>query len=142
MQVIIGSTLSLRPEDRMNEARVLQWPVCTCSSTVAIPPRRQVHHLLTVNTPHLVCLDLLLIPLSGKGLAQLTTESLTKGLQVTEANPMLGVESRANLLRGLGQSLLAHPDIFGETGRPGNAVGKFHTWDIVNSGSSILQITY
>lgn len=38
---------------------------------------------------------------------------------------MLGVDSRANLLRGLGRSLLAHPDIFGEAGRPGNAVGKF-----------------
>ncbi|UPX09835.1 uncharacterized protein EKO05_0000516 [Ascochyta rabiei] len=58
----------------------------------------------------------------GKGLAQLTTETLAKGLQVTESNPMLGVESRANLLRGLGKSLLAHPDIFGAAGRPGNAV--------------------
>lgn len=37
---------------------------------------------------------------------------------------MLGVEPRANLLRELGKSLLAHPDIFGEAGRPGNAVGK------------------
>lgn len=43
---------------------------------------------------------------------------------MTDSNPMLGVESRANLLRGLGKSLLAHSDIFGETGRPGNAVGK------------------
>ena len=62
--------------------------------------------------------------IAGKGLAQLTTDALAKGLQVTESNPMLGVDSRANLLRGLGKSLLAHPDIFGETGRPGNAVGK------------------
>ena len=62
--------------------------------------------------------------ISGKGLAQLSTEALAKGLQVTDSNPMLGVESRADLLRGLGKSLLAHPDIFGETGRPGNAVGK------------------
>jgi hypothetical protein len=63
------------------------------------------------------------VPLvDGKGLAQLTTDALAKGLQVTESNPMLGVDSRANLLRGLGKSLLAHPDIFGEAGRPGNAV--------------------
>ncbi|KAF3045024.1 hypothetical protein E8E12_004391 [Didymella heteroderae] len=58
----------------------------------------------------------------GKGLAQLSTEALAKGLQVTNSNPMLGVESRANLLRGLGRSLLAHPQVFGEAGRPGNAV--------------------
>lgn len=54
----------------------------------------------------------------------MSTGALAKGLQVTDSNPMLGVESRANLLRGLGKSLLAHPEIFGETGRPGNAVGK------------------
>ena len=64
---------------------------------------------------------------AGKGLAQLSTETLAEGLQVTDSNPMLGVESRANLLRALGRSLLAHPDIFGENGRPGNAVGKHIT---------------
>lgn len=69
-------------------------------------------------------LELSLMRTAGKGLAQLTTDALAKGLQVTDSNPMLGVDSRANLLRGLGRSLLAHPDIFGEAGRPGNAVGK------------------
>jgi hypothetical protein len=71
--------------------------------------------------------------IAGKGLAQLTTDALAKGLQVTESNPMLGVDSRANLLRGLGKSLLAHPDIFGEAGRPGNAVGKLLIFDLSNS---------
>jgi hypothetical protein len=61
---------------------------------------------------------------AGKGLAQLTTDALADGLQVTDKNPMLGVESRANLLRSLGKSLLAHPDVFGAEGRPGNVVGK------------------
>ena len=37
---------------------------------------------------------------------------------------MLGVEPRAVLLRSLGESLLAHPNIFGPEGRPGNLVGK------------------
>jgi len=36
---------------------------------------------------------------------------------------MLGVNSRAALLRGLGKSLLAHPDVFGVEGRPGHLVG-------------------
>jgi hypothetical protein len=36
---------------------------------------------------------------------------------------MPGVNSRAELLRSLGASLKANPDIFGETGRPGNIVG-------------------
>jgi hypothetical protein len=37
---------------------------------------------------------------------------------------MLGIESRAGLLRGLGASLLSHSEIFGVEGRPGNIVGK------------------
>ncbi|KAK9423244.1 putative DUF1688 domain-containing protein [Seiridium unicorne] len=58
----------------------------------------------------------------GKGLEQLTTEDLTKGFQVTNKNPMLGIESRAALLRSLGTSLLAHPNVFGPDGRPGKLV--------------------
>ncbi|KAI2469467.1 DUF1688 domain-containing protein [Annulohypoxylon bovei var. microspora] len=58
----------------------------------------------------------------GKGLEQLTTDALTAGFQVSDSNPMLGVDSRAALLRSLGTSLLAHSDVFGADGRPGNLV--------------------
>ncbi|KAF2115013.1 DUF1688 domain-containing protein [Lophiotrema nucula] len=60
----------------------------------------------------------------GKGLEQLATEVLVEGFQVSESNPMLGIDSRADLLRKLGTSLLAHPDVFGDQGRPGALVGK------------------
>ncbi len=49
---------------------------------------------------------------------------LGTGFQVSGSNPMLGVDSRAALLRSLGQSLVAHADIFGAEGRPGNLVGE------------------
>lgn len=42
---------------------------------------------------------------------------------MSDKNPMLGVESRAELLRSLGQSLLDNSDLFGAEGRPGNLVG-------------------
>ncbi|KAL4747498.1 hypothetical protein BDW72DRAFT_15103 [Aspergillus terricola var. indicus] len=58
----------------------------------------------------------------GEGLKNLTGEKLKAGFQVSEANEMLGVESRAALLNRLGESLLAHPQVFGREGRPGNAV--------------------
>ncbi|KAI5918673.1 DUF1688 domain-containing protein [Camillea tinctor] len=58
----------------------------------------------------------------GKGLEGLTTEALSAGFQVTDSNPMLGVSSRAALLRSLGQSLLSHTDVFGAEGRPGKLV--------------------
>ena len=72
----------------------------------------------------------------------MTTEALAKGLQVTESNAMLGVESRAKLLRGLGKSLLTHPDIFGKAGRPGNAVGRSMSTSAIEHHCSLLpQIT-
>ncbi|OJD20871.1 hypothetical protein ACJ73_07792 [Blastomyces percursus] len=58
----------------------------------------------------------------GKGLEQLTTEVLAEGFQVSDSNPMLGVDSRAALLRSLGKSLLSHSEVFGKQGRPGNLV--------------------
>ncbi|KAH7175969.1 hypothetical protein EDB81DRAFT_771607 [Dactylonectria macrodidyma] len=59
---------------------------------------------------------------NGRGLERLETTVLAEGFQVSDGNPMLGVDSRAALLRSLGQSLLAHPDVFGAEGRPGNLV--------------------
>lgn len=54
----------------------------------------------------------------------MTDEKLATGFQVSDQNPILGVDSRAALLRSLGGSLLENPDVFGEQGRPGNLVGK------------------
>lgn len=54
----------------------------------------------------------------------MTNEKLATGFQVSDNNPILGLDSRAALLRSLGGSLLESPDIFGEQGRPGNLVGK------------------
>jgi hypothetical protein len=45
-------------------------------------------------------------------LASLSTETLLHGLQVRSDNPLIGLESRAELLRALGRLVLAHPDIF------------------------------
>ncbi|OAG12971.1 DUF1688-domain-containing protein [Paraphaeosphaeria sporulosa] len=58
----------------------------------------------------------------GKGLEQLTSSALATGFQISDRNPMLGVDSRTNLLKSLGTSLLAHSNVFGPEGRPGNIV--------------------
>ncbi|EDU50239.1 DUF1688 domain-containing protein [Pyrenophora tritici-repentis] len=63
----------------------------------------------------------------GKGLQDLKTEELARGFQISDTNPMLGVESRANLLRSLGTSLLSQPELFGKEGRPGNVVDYMKT---------------
>ncbi|KAI8933099.1 hypothetical protein NX059_009742 [Plenodomus lindquistii] len=58
----------------------------------------------------------------GNGLANLTTEALAEGFQISDSNPILGLESRADLLRSLGKALLSQPEVFGKEGRPGNVV--------------------
>ncbi|KAJ4296688.1 hypothetical protein N0V90_006736 [Kalmusia sp. IMI 367209] len=74
----------------------------------------------------------------GKGLEQLTTEALATGFQISGTNPMLGVDSRAHLLRSLGTSLLAHSDVFGAAGRPGNIVDYMLTATSDPASLSIL----
>lgn len=57
------------------------------------------------------------------GLSKVTVETLARGLQVSDANPMSGLEGRAGLLIRLG-SALKNAEIFGVDGRPGNMIGK------------------
>jgi len=57
------------------------------------------------------------------GLKTLTLKSLQKGFQITESNPMVGLEGRHGLLRRLSKALKEHPEYFGEeVHRPGNIV--------------------
>ncbi|HEY0113717.1 MAG TPA: DUF1688 family protein [Allosphingosinicella sp.] len=50
-------------------------------------------------------------------LTSLDTETLARGFQVAEDNPLAGLEGRADLLRRLGRQVQARPDLF--SGRPG-----------------------
>jgi hypothetical protein len=50
--------------------------------------------------------------------ASLGTETLAQGFQVSDDNPLAGLEGRANLLRRLGAQVAARPDLF-PGGRPG-----------------------
>jgi hypothetical protein len=57
----------------------------------------------------------------AQALAALTTEALAEGFQVSDANPLAGLEGRAALLRRLGDQCLKRPDLFAtaDTPRPG-----------------------
>jgi Protein of unknown function (DUF1688) len=57
------------------------------------------------------------------GLRKITVKSLEKGLQVSEDNPMPGLEGRAGLLMKLSHAM-ANTELFGPDGRPGNMIGK------------------
>jgi len=54
-------------------------------------------------------------------LANLTVSDLQRGLQVSDGNPLVGLDGRVELLRRLGQLVASKPDIFGrfDSPRPG-----------------------
>jgi hypothetical protein len=54
-------------------------------------------------------------------LANLSVADLKRGLQVSETNPLVGLEGRVDLLRRLGALVASRPDVFGrhDTARPG-----------------------
>ena len=54
-------------------------------------------------------------------LAEFTEEKLIRGFQVSDDNPLHGVAGRADLLRRLGRTIAAAPEVFGreDTPRPG-----------------------
>lgn len=68
--------------------------------------------------------ELTLVHFKGQGLAALRIDTFRKHFQITAGNEIIGDESRVSLLNSVGQSFLSLPEIFGETGRPGNLVGE------------------
>ena len=59
----------------------------------------------------------------SEGLRGLVTDHLASAFQVSEANPLVGLQERAILLRTLGEAMSEQPEAFGEDGRPS---GLFH----------------
>jgi len=58
----------------------------------------------------------------ARGLRTLTVQAMAKGLQVSESNPIDGLQGRTNLLIRLSDALL-NQDLFGPEARPGNMIG-------------------
>ncbi|OBZ89770.1 Uracil catabolism protein 4 [Choanephora cucurbitarum] len=60
------------------------------------------------------------------GLDNVTVKKMTEGFQVTETNPMVGLEGRSNLLKRLARVLeeqsVYFPSIYRESPRPGNLI--------------------
>jgi hypothetical protein len=57
------------------------------------------------------------------GMKRLDVATMARGLQVTETNPIDGLEGRTNLLLRLGQAL-QNQEVFGLDARPGNMLGN------------------
>jgi hypothetical protein len=60
-------------------------------------------------------------------LTRLDTEALARGFQISQDNPLAGLEGRARLLRRLGRQVEARPDLF-PGGRPGGLYDVLAAW--------------
>src|SRR3984885_2383888 len=62
-------------------------------------------------------------------LANFSVAELERGLQVSDVNPLIGLDGRVDLLRRLGALVAAKPDVFGshDTPRPGGLFDRYTT---------------
>ena len=69
-------------------------------------------------------------------LRDLSAETLRRGFQISDANPLVGIEGRMNLLRRLGKVVTEHADVYGQHDlpRPG---GLYDTLAAGSKGQSI-----
>lgn len=69
-------------------------------------------------------------------LARLTADTLRRGMQVCDDNPLVGLDGRADLLRRLGAHVMANPAVFGidDTPRPG---GLFDRLSALTRGGAL-----
>jgi hypothetical protein len=74
------------------------------------------------------------------GLKKLDIQTLARGLQVTDSNPLDGLQGRAGLLMKLGDAL-QNQEVFGLEQRPGNMLGMYGAC-IDISWANHLQITF
>ncbi|KIY69937.1 DUF1688-domain-containing protein [Cylindrobasidium torrendii FP15055 ss-10] len=71
----------------------------------------------------------------AEGLKKVTVSELSKLMQVSDSNPMVGLEGRTNLLINLSKAMSASPELFGADGRPGNLL------DFLESQSTVTGTT-
>jgi hypothetical protein len=78
----------------------------------------------------------------AQGLQGLTVDKLAQGFQVSQTNPLLGVEGRLELLQRLGRSLLREPHLFGqENPRPGNLVSYLLGSQVERQGTGFTALS-
>ena len=68
--------------------------------------------------------------LDAEGLEKLDRTALARGFQVSDSNPLVGLDARVSLLQALGRAMRHRPDVFGTPARFGRVI------DHVLDGSS------
>ena len=75
------------------------------------------------------------------GLQNLSSMQLAQAFQVTDSNPLVGLDGRVNLLRRLGKALAEQPEVFGaDPARVGNLYRFMHVAGIKSAQSAIKSV--
>jgi hypothetical protein len=69
----------------------------------------------------------------AQGLLRLSNMHLAQAFQVTDSNPLVGLDGRVNLLRRLGKALAEQPEVFGSPARVGNLYGFMTVADAISA---------
>jgi hypothetical protein len=72
----------------------------------------------------------------GTGLLGITADKTAQAMQVSDSNPLVGLEGRSSLLYRLGSALKESPQYFGSDSRPGNIVGNLNDDYVLNEVDS------
>ncbi|KAK7025257.1 hypothetical protein R3P38DRAFT_2953568 [Favolaschia claudopus] len=75
------------------------------------------------------------------GLASIVPAAFATAFQVTESNPMVGLEGRTALLARLADALRASPQFFGPDARPGGLVAYLKTQSTTSNGQTEIPMT-
>ncbi|KAL0071171.1 hypothetical protein AAF712_001731 [Marasmius tenuissimus] len=77
----------------------------------------------------------------ASALSKIEPDVLASGMQVSESNPLVGLEGRASLLKNLSSALLASSDLFGKEGRPGNSIDFLDTQSKLEGSTKNVHIS-
>ncbi|OCH90827.1 DUF1688-domain-containing protein [Obba rivulosa] len=76
----------------------------------------------------------------AEGLARITPERTAAAMQVSESNPMVGIEGRTSLLQNLSSALKANPTFFGPDARPGNMLDFLESESTTSGPTRVMHI--
>ncbi|KJA17815.1 hypothetical protein HYPSUDRAFT_45997, partial [Hypholoma sublateritium FD-334 SS-4] len=74
------------------------------------------------------------------GLEKVTVEKTAAAMQVSDSNPMVGIEGRTSLLINLSKALKEAPQFFGSDGRPGNVIDFLESQSKLENATHVVPI--
>ncbi|KAI0340318.1 DUF1688-domain-containing protein [Trametopsis cervina] len=76
----------------------------------------------------------------AEGLARVSYDKTAVAMQVSEENPMVGIEGRTSLLQNLSTALKSNPQFFGPSARPGGLVDFLENESLLQGSTRVVPV--